>query len=145
MKKLMILTLLSISLSGFAQKIKLIEGDLKPLKGQTSIDIELTYDNLRVGKFEKEKDYIEQKKADYNTKEAGKGDKWAAAWEDDKVARYKPRFTEMFTESMKMTKKAESTYTIIFNTTFIEPGFNVGVMRKNAYINGDAIIVEINS
>lgn len=33
-------------------------------------------------------------------------------------------------------------YTLIFKTDFTEPGFNVGVMRKNAVISGEAWIVE---
>lgn len=31
---------------------------------------------------------------------------------------------------------------MIFHTTFTEPGFNVGVWKKNAEINGEAWVVE---
>lgn len=41
---------------------------------------------------------------------------------------------------MTITPKAK--YTLIYKTTFTEPGFNVGVMRKNATIDGEAWIVE---
>ena len=47
-----------ISLSAIAQKIKLIDGDLSPLKGETSIMAKFTYDNMSVGKFPKEADYV---------------------------------------------------------------------------------------
>jgi len=141
MKKLLPLFILCFSITAFGQKIKLVEGDLSPLKGQTSVGLEMTYNGTRVGKFEKEADYIAQKKSDYNEKEPGKGDNWAKSWEDDKMSRYKPRFTEMFTERA-FPIKDDSKYTVIFNTTFIEPGFNVGVMRRNAMINGEALIVE---
>lgn len=40
-----------------------------------------------------------------------------------------------------MTAKADSKYTLIFNTTFIEPGYNVYVSRKNASLNGIATLV----
>ncbi len=141
MKKLLPLFILCFSITAFGQKIKLVDGDLSPLKGQTSVGLEMTYNGTRVGKFEKEADYIAQKKSDYNEKEPGKGDNWAKSWEDDKTSRYKPRFTEMFTERA-FPIKDDSKYTVIFNTTFIEPGFNVGVMRRNAMINGEALIVE---
>jgi hypothetical protein len=144
MKKLLPLFILCFSITAFGQKIKLVEGDLSPLKGQTSVGLEMTYNGTRVGKFEKEADYIAQKKSDYNEKEPGKGDNWAKSWEDDKMSRYKPRFTEMFTERA-FPIKDDSKYTVIFNTTFIEPGFNVGVMRRNAMINGEALIVETNN
>jgi hypothetical protein len=42
----------------------------------------------------------------------------------------------------KVGQDLEATYTVIFKTTFIEPGFNVGVARKNASINAEAIFVE---
>jgi len=144
MKKLLLFFILCISITAFGQKIKLVEGDLSPLKGQTSVGLDMTYNGTRVGKFEKEADYIAQKKSDYNEKEPGKGDNWAKSWEDDKMSRYKPRFTEMFTERA-FPIKDDSKYTVIFNTTFIEPGFNVGVMRRNAMINGEALIVETNN
>ena len=57
-----------------AQRIKLIEGDLSPLKGTTALNTEFTYDNLKVGDFKNEDDYIQKKKDDYNKKEAGRGD-----------------------------------------------------------------------
>lgn len=144
MKKLPLFFIICFSITAFGQKIKLVEGDLAPLKGQPSVSLEMTYNGTRVGKFDKEADYIAQKVSDYNAKEPGKGDAWAKSWQDDKVSRYKPRFTEMFTERAFPIKDG-STYTVIFNTTFIEPGFNVGVMRRNALINGEALIVETSN
>jgi hypothetical protein len=39
----------------------------------------------------------------------------------------------------------EAKYTIIFNTTFTEPGFSAGwPVRKSAEINGEVSIVETN-
>ncbi len=37
-------------------------------------------------------------------------------------------------------KKAK--YTLIFKTTFTEPGFNIGFMKKNALIDAEVWIVE---
>ena len=144
MKKLLILCFVSISSFVFAQKIKLVEGDLAALNGQNSIDIELTYDGVRVGKFEHEKDYIEKKKADYNAKEPGKGDQWEKDWYNDRQARFEPRFIESFTAA-GMTEKQGAAYTLIFNTTFIEPGFNIGISRRNAYIDGVVVLVATNN
>ncbi len=31
---------------------------------------------------------------------------------------------------------------MIFKTTFTEPGFNIGIMRKNTEINADVLTVE---
>lgn len=135
---------LSSSLAADAQKIKLQEGDLSAIKGQTEINTEFAYDNVKVGDFDNEDDYIKKRTDEYNKKEAGKGDTWATAWKADREARFEPKFEELFTESAGIKAGAfpSAKYTLIFKTTFIEPGFNVGVMRKNAYINGEAWIVE---
>lgn len=127
-----------------AQKIKITEGNLSALKGQTEINTEYSYDNIKVGNFNNEDDYIQKKKDEYNKKEAGKGDTWAAAWKNDRRSRFEPKFEELFSENanIKAGKSPNAKYTLIFKTTFVEPGFNVGVMRKNAYIDGEIWIVE---
>ena len=140
MKKLLLLFFIAISFHGLAQKIKLTEGNLSALKGQKSINLELTYDGVRVGKYADEKEYIEKKKAEYNKKEPGKGDQWEKDWNADRKGRFEPRFTEQFILA-GMSAKEDAQYTLIFNTTFIEPGFNVGVARRNAYIDGVALLV----
>jgi hypothetical protein len=143
MKKLLVILMLAIAVTGYSQKIKIIEGDLAPLKGQTSMKTEFTYEGLIVGKDKEEADYVAKKKEEYNKKEAGKGDKWAVDWVEDRANRYEPKFRELFSKESKMTTADDnSTYTLIFKTTRIEPGFNVGVMRQNAYIDGEVWIVE---
>lgn len=132
----------SFALVTQAQKLKLTEGDLSALKGQTSINFEFTYDNMKVGKFDTEKDYIDKKTEEYNKKEAGRGDNWAKNWVADRQARFEPKFIELFTKASEMSESKTAKYTIIFKTHFTEPGFNVGIMRKNAKVDADAVIVE---
>lgn len=145
MKKL--LALAAIALFAFsgnlkAQKIKVLEGSIDAVKAESSINLEYTYDNMSVGKFDKEEDYIAKKKEDYNNKEAGRGDTWAKAWVDDRKNRFEPKFEELFTEYSDKSNSKKAKYTLIFKTIFTEPGYNVGVMRKNAQINAIALIVE---
>jgi hypothetical protein len=71
---------LCLALTSYSQKIKLIEGDVSVLKGQKSVTTEFAYDNMSVGKFPKEADYVAQKKKDLNAKETGRGDKWEQTW-----------------------------------------------------------------
>ena len=132
----------SISMNASAQRLKVIEGDLSALKSESSINFEFVYDNMSVGKYNKEADYIVAKTEEYNKKEAGKGDTWAKSWVSDRQGRYEPRFIESFLAPSKMTQSSNAKYTLIFKTTTTEPGFNVGVWRKNAEIDGEAWIVE---
>jgi hypothetical protein len=130
------------SMAAVAQRIKLTEGSLSGLKNENKIYFEFRYDDMKVGKFEKEADYISDKTADLNKKEAGRGDSWSKAWVNDRAEHFEPKFKELFAKSSEMAVEPSAKYTLIFHTTFTEPGFNVGVWRKNAEINGEAWIVE---
>lgn len=97
---------------------------------------------MSVGKFDNEADYVKKRTEELNKKESGRGNTWAKAWVDDRQSRFEPKFDELFTKNSEMTLNKNAKYTIIFNTSFVEPGFNVGVMKKNAYIDGEVLIVE---
>ena len=139
---LMICVMLSLSFAGFSQKIKKVEGDLAPLKNETNINIEYTYDSMSVGKYKKEQDYIDAKKEEYNKKEPGRGDRWAKSWVSDRKGRFEPKFAELFSENTDMFVTTKAKYTLIFHTTSTEPGYNIAISRKNAEIDGEVLIVE---
>ncbi len=135
MKKLSLLAIgLCACLFASAQKV-IVKGDLKCLKGVDAVSVNFTYDNMQVGKMT-EADYITKKTTEGNEKEAGRGDKWREAWESDKQNVYPAKFRELFTKHSEIICKDEKQkYDIQVNTDFFEPGFNVGVMRQDAYIN----------
>jgi len=134
-----------------AQKIKTKEGDPSVIKNEASINIEFTYDNISVGKFADEKDYIKKKTDEYNAKTPGRGDIWAKDWIADRQNRYEPKFIDLYmiTSQKKVSKDAK--YTMIFKTKSIEPGYNVagGMVafggRKNAEIDAEVWIVETSN
>lgn len=130
------------SFSGYAQLVDLNKGDLSILKGETTINIEFTYEKLVVGDDGKEADYIKRRRLEMNEKEKGSGEIWAAKWELDKKEKFEPKFILGFTKENKMTVSATAKYTLIFNTKAIEPGYSVGVAKRNAGIDGTVTIVE---
>lgn len=146
MKKLFVLGLLFVGALQLtnAQKIKLTEGDVSALKGQTEINVVFTYDNMSVGKFDKEADYVATKKADYNKDEPGRGTKWAAAWVADRKKRFEPDFIELFEKncSFKLGSYPSAKYTMTINTSRTEPGFNIAMMKKNAQVDLEITITE---
>ncbi len=125
-----------------AQRVKTISGSDDILKPESSINIEFNYDNISVGKYKNEQEYITAKTEEYNKKEAGKGDTWAASWKNDREARYQPKFIELFKENSGMSILTSATYTMIVKTVSIEPGWNIGISRKNAQIDLEIWIVE---
>lgn len=120
-----------------AQKITMKSGSLDVLKKGDGVTLSYEYEPMSVGKFKDVNDYIKTKKKEYNDKEPGRGDKWAESWVDDRTTRFEPKFEELLTEYTKSLKvqSPDAKYEMVVHTTFTEPGFNVGVMRKNAYID----------
>lgn len=137
-----VLVLLSFVTAANAQKIKLVSGDPSVLKSEPSVAFKFTYDGMGIGKFENGQDYIDKKKAEYNAKQEGKGDRWADMWVANRASRYEPKFIDLFLKYSGMTEKKDAKYTIIFHTSWTEPGYNVYVSRHSSEINGEATIVE---
>lgn len=149
MKKQLLIAVMAMSSYGIsnAQRISVTSGSLAPLAGQSEINVEYKYDHMKVGDFDKEEDYVAKKREEYNKKEAGRGDTWAKAWVSDRENRFEPKFNELFHDASGITAggSSKSKYTMIVHTVFTEPGFNVGVVRKNAKLNLVIDIVETAS
>lgn len=146
MKKITSLLLVSMLFCGIAmaQKIKVLNGDVTAFKGKTELNIQYDYSTMGVGKFKNEADYVDKKVSEYNAKEAGKGDAWAEAWVNDRSTRYEPKFEELFEKNtpIELDGSGSSDYTLTFKTTFIEPGFNIGLTKKPASMNGELILTD---
>lgn len=149
MQKILIFSVFFLlSMSFYAQSITLTSGSLDPLRGEKVIKFEFTYDEMVVGKLT-EREYVDKKVADYNDKEAGKGDEWRKNWVEDRANRFEPKFLELFNKYMEevgvVSGSEGANYVVVLNTEFTEPGFNVGVMRKNASIDMSGKILHIES
>jgi hypothetical protein len=152
MKKFIYASMFAVAVMGtgdsFAQRVDLRSGDVSVLSGQKTVNIEYDYSSFGVGKFATEQEYLDKKSAEYNSKEAGKGDTWKKAWFEDRKARFEPKFEELFNKGLgekglqAVQGRPDAAYTLIVRTKFIEPGFNVGVMRKNAYVDYEVDLVE---
>lgn len=152
MKKFIYASAIAISFlaadAALAQRVDLRSGDVGVLSGQKTVNVAYDYSEFGVGKFATEQEYLDKKSAEYNAKEAGKGDAWKKAWVEDRKARYEPKFEELFNKGMAdkgltaVTNRPDAQYTLIVKTKFVEPGFNVGVMRKNAYVDFEIDLVE---
>ncbi len=147
--KTIVAALLVLSVTAIqAQKIKVTNGDLSFLTGQATILLEYDYSEMTVGKFDKEEDYVNKKVAEYNEAEAGRGDTWKDNWEADREGRYHPKFEELLNNYTKKANcnfdqtNSDALYTLILKTTFTEPGFNIGIVKKDAMINVEVIFVE---
>lgn len=75
MKKILVLAVLFVSSIALAQKVKVKSGDYKFLAGQSEVNVEFSYDNLKLMKDNlTEAQYVEERTADLNEKAKGNGD-----------------------------------------------------------------------
>jgi hypothetical protein len=121
-----------------AQKIVLKSGDLSFLKDQKELKLQYDYSDLKVGK-KAESDYVNEKVESKNKKEPGSGDKFKESWTNDRPTRYEPKFEELFNKYMGEKgitgnkESASAKYIMKLHTTVIEPGYNIGISRQNAF------------
>jgi hypothetical protein len=128
--------------NSFAQEVDLTKGDLSVLKGETTINIEFTYEKMSVGDFNKEAEYIKKRIEEENKKDPPNGDNWAAQWEEQKKSFFGDKFILGFTKQNKITFSKDAKYTLIFNTRALEPGYQVGISKRNAGVDGNVTLVE---
>lgn len=138
MRFLLLLCAILVAGSISAQKITVKSGSLKDLKGVDKIKMVYDYSNVGVGDFTNEDDYIAKRMEEAEKKTPGSGPAWKEKWFADRAKQYEPKFEELlgkYLENVKLGKDVESDVVMNVHTTFIEPGFNVGVMRRPAFIN----------
>lgn len=147
MKKLLTLSALAgaMLLCGQVKAQDITKGNLAFLKGVDEINVSFVYTDLKVGKEGKEANYIKKKKAEREAKEPGKGADWEKSWYDDRPKRYEPRFILLFGKYAEMKigdEDVKGKYTMVVDTKFIEPGYNVGISSGAAVIDLDISIFD---
>ncbi|MDB9960997.1 hypothetical protein OAD62_02790 [Oceanihabitans sp.] len=123
----------------FAQKAKVTQGDWGNLKDISAYNVEFDYSNLEIPKYDSEEEFLKDKMAKREDKEAGTGEAFKKSWFSDREEFYEPRFIETFNakykdEKVKVGKDINADYTIKIHTTFMYPGYNVGIVRHNSKI-----------
>jgi hypothetical protein len=143
-KLVLVSAALILSSNVWAQKVRLTDGKIDALKGISKLNVKFEYGNMGVGKFADEADYIDKKKTEYNKKEPGRGETWEKSWKADRKNRFQPQFIELFAKhsDINIGDYPGEKYTLVFKTTYTEPGYNIYVSKKDAEIDGEAWVVE---
>ncbi|PWK20745.1 hypothetical protein [Xanthomarina spongicola] len=140
MNKLLVFALLFSTTYMFSQKANVTKGDWSALKGISEYTLVFDYSDLEIPKFDSEEAFLEEKMAKRDEKEPGTGEAFRESWFSDRENFYEPRFIETFNDRYKdgLVKVdrdlGSAEYTMKIHTTFIYPGYNVGVVRHNSKI-----------
>ena len=129
---------------------KLTSGSLDALKVEKTLNVMFDYSNITIGNAVNplatsngipEKDYVGKKTSDLNAKKPGDGDRWAQAWKDDRARLFQPALLKELNEKLEkqgvVVKEdgSDAKYTLVVKTVFVDPGWNIGVSKKEAFIS----------
>lgn len=144
----LVLALLLVTIT-YAQKAKVLEGDFKNLEGITAYNLIFDYSDLEIPKYDNEEEFLKDKMAKREEKDAGSGEKFKKSWFSDREERYEPKFIESFNKRYdefqvgKNLPNAE--YTMKVHTTLLYAGYNVGVMRQPSKVDAIVTIYKTNN
>jgi hypothetical protein len=132
-----------VTISTFAQKRELVYGSLNGMKAQKSYAITFTYDSMFVGMQIPEEVYLETKRKAWDDKEPGKGADFITQWYNGRQKLYEPAFIKSFEKfSLLKLNDKDAKYTMILKTSYVEAGWNIGVVDHAGEIGGELWIVE---
>lgn len=151
MKKLFAIAAVLVAGIMNAQDMDVVKGDFAFLKDQKEINVEFTYDKLKLMEDNLTDDkYVADRVADLNGKDKGKGDIWKKKWYSSRENAFQPKFTELVNTILNKAKKdmsfqegaASAKYTLIVEAVWIYPGYNVVMMKKGAKVTTNLKFVE---
>ncbi len=149
-KQVMLIAVLLCTTLMFSQKMKVKEGKFDFIKNQKEINVEFDYDNMKLFKDNKtNEEYMEERSADLEEKARGNGKNWEKKWMASRELIYQPKFLELMNRYVNEKKGVyfaenlpEAKYTLIVETTWLYPGYNVAVMKKPAKVSTKLTFVE---
>lgn len=163
MKKFALIALLLVGSLALAQDIKITKGKFDFLKDQKELNVEFTYDNLKLMKENLTNDqYVSQRSAELNKDEKGKGDIWKKKWAAAPEGIWNLKFLELLNKYYGNEKNVtiqegntSAKYTLIVDAVWIYPGWDAAVMKQPAKVttvlrfvetgNRNNILLEIES
>lgn len=150
MKKIILLITLCVCTGVSAQKMKIQEGDFDFLPGQTEVNVEFVYDNMKLLKKNLPQDqYIKERSAELEEKSPGNGEAWQKKWAAAPELIWQPKFLELmnryFYDDHGIAFKenlSEAKYTLLVETVWVYPGWDAGVMKQPAKVTTNLKFVE---
>lgn len=151
MKKVFVAGFMLISAVAMSQDMEVTKGDFNFLKDQKEINVEFTYDNLKLMKENlTDEQYVSERVADLNQKGKGVGETWKKKWYASRDLLFENKFTELVNVVLAKEKKdvtfqedlKQAKYTLIVDAVWIYPGYNVVMAKKGAKVSTNLKFVE---
>lgn len=164
MKKVLVAGFMFVSAFAMSQDMDVTKGDFNFLKDQKEINVQFTYQNLKLMKENlTDEQYVSERVADLNQKGTGTGDVWKKKWYASRDLLFESKFLELVNTVLTKEKKSlafqedlkNAKYTLIVDAVWIYPGYNVVMAKKGAKVttllkfvetaNPNNVVLEIKS
>ena len=154
MKNFLVVVVLLVSAIAAAQDMEVVKGDFSAISGQKEFNVIFDYSKMTVLKDRKtEAQYIEERSKELNEKDKGNGEIWKKKWAGAKDGIWTPKFLELVNVVLHKAKKdvlfqeglASAKYTLLVETVWIYPGYDVYVSKQAARVTTNLRFVETNN
>lgn len=137
----LLICLFAFASAGIAQKVKFF-GELDFLNGVSPINVEFRYDSLVSIDKKDAQVFINSKKAGYEKKGLGGGEKWYQEWIGFRESLYEPMLLEDLNKNLPEGYEygffPEAKYTMVISTTSLING----AYKEFGYVSADIIFYE---
>lgn len=129
------------------QKVVPYTGDIYILKNEKTLNVQFSYDKMKVGKLDSEQKYTDKRVNEYDTKEQGKGTEWLAEWNENKKF-WEKSFIERFNNDLSKKgvkmglNQNDAKYILLINPLFLEIGWNALLISQCAEIDLEILVFQ---
>ena len=150
-KNILFLTIILFTVTVNSQKLKIIKGGTETLKGVTEYNVVFDYSNITIAQYDSEEEFLKDKMKIREDNEQGAGAKFKKQWFSSRDSLYEPKFIKYFNDfftskiKIKVLNEGNAKYTMLINTVFIYPGYNVGVWGEESKLKATITVYETES
>lgn len=134
-------------------KARLDSGSLDFLKHQSVVNVAFNYDGLRVGQINRksvpEQEYIDKRASESGANSQGSDQNFRQEWIGNRTSKYQPKFLALLNKQFEERKPSldfgtypEATYTMVMKSTYLDPGWNAGIVMRPALLSADVTFVK---
>lgn len=138
------LFLLLFFINATAQRFDILSGDFKALGDIAEYNVIFDYEGMAIHGYESQEAFLKDKT---EKRSAEKAEKFANAWFADRSEKYEPRFIAYFNSRfedgrVKTGKDPQAQYTMLVRTTWLYPGYGIGMGGEPAKISAIVTVFE---
>lgn len=141
-----IATIILLCANVHAQRFEVLSGKLEALQGISEYNVTFSYDGMKIHGYDSEEAFLKEK-VEKRQKNPEKAEEFAENWYAFRESKYEPRFIDYFNGrfgngEIKMGKNPSAKYTLNVKTTWLYPGYGIGMGGEEAKVSAILTVFE---